>query len=128
MAFGPRRPAMAFGPRRPGAAKAGEDLAADGQVPVAEGGPSRHRVGGPRAAAQHLVPCPEEHLRVLAVGEGDEPGVGLEVGRGPLPDVADELVDAEGTGALGIGPDRRWTVVPLAQVRSPVAAEAAGDG
>ena len=53
--------------RRPGAAEAGEDLPADRVVPVAERAPAGHRVGGERAAAQHLVLGAEEHLRVLPV-------------------------------------------------------------
>ena len=51
----------------------GEDLAALGEVPVAEGPTRDARVGGPRAPAEHTVGIAEEHLRVLAVGVGEKP-------------------------------------------------------
>ncbi len=74
------------------AAEAGEDLAADGEVPVAERGAHGRGVRRPGAAAQDLVVGTEEHLGVLAVREGTEPGVGEEVGRGPLPHSAQHPV------------------------------------
>src|SRR3954469_23350196 len=49
------------------APEAGEDLAADRMVPVAERGARDRRVRGPRSAAQRLVLLTEEHLGVLAV-------------------------------------------------------------
>ena len=61
--------------RVPRAAEAGEDLPADRVVPVAERGAHGARVRRPRAAPQHLVVRAEEHLGVLAVGEGTEAGV-----------------------------------------------------
>src|SRR3954447_17718381 len=85
----------------PGATEAAEDLAADRVVPVAEGAPDRGVVGGPGAAAQHLVLVAPEDLAVLRVGEGLEAGVRTEVGGGPLPHVADQAVHALGADAGG---------------------------
>ena len=66
-------------------AEAGEDLAADRVVPVAERGAHRDRIGRPRPAAQHLVLGAEEHLGVLAVGERPEARVAREVGARSTP-------------------------------------------
>src|SRR5205814_2919443 len=82
--------------------KAGEDLAADGIVPVAERRATRHWIHGERAAAQHFVGAAEERLRVLAVRPGGEARVGQEVARCPLPHVANELARAGGGLARGI--------------------------
>src|SRR5258708_2026901 len=66
----------------------GEDLPALRVVPVAEGRGRDAGPSGPGAAAQCTIVAAEEHLRVLPIGIGDEPGVALEPRRGPLPDVA----------------------------------------
>src|SRR5207248_3065696 len=101
----------------PGATEAGEDLAADRVVPVAERGPDGRRVSCPRPAAEDLVAGPEEHLRVLAVGKRREPGVGLEVRAGPLPDVADHAQAAHGRRALRARADGGGPEPALAEVR-----------
>src|SRR3954465_14908652 len=84
----------------PRAAEAGEDLAALGEVPVAEGHARHPPARGPRAAPQDLVGGAEEDLRVLAVGVGRETGVAAEVARRPLPAVAEhaECAAVGGTG------------------------------
>src|SRR5205814_40553 len=87
--------------------EAGEDLAPLREVPVAERRAGHGRVDGPRAAAQHLVLVAEEDLRVLGVRERAEARVGTEVGRRPLPDVADQLLRAGGRRALRTGPHGR---------------------
>src|SRR5438105_9041846 len=99
-----------------GAPEPGEDLPADRIVPVPERRPGHQRGGRPRPAAEDLVVGAVEHLGVLLVGEGDEAGVGGEVGRRPLPHVAQHLLDAVPAGAVGIGPDRRRAEVALAEV------------
>src|SRR5665811_977656 len=76
-------------------AEPGEDLSPDGVVPVAERAPDRHGVRSERATAQHLVVRTEEDQGVLGIREGGEARVAAEVTRGPLPDVADELVHAQ---------------------------------
>src|SRR5581483_9530440 len=76
-------------------AEAGEDLAALGQIPVAERTARDDGLRRPRAAAQHLVAAPEVHRRVLRVGERLESRIGSEVARGPLPHVAQHLMAAE---------------------------------
>src|SRR5438477_13146827 len=98
-----------------GAPEAGEDLAADGEVPVAERGAGDERRRRPRSAAEDLVLGPIEHLGILLVGERDETGIGDEVGGRPLPHVAQHLLDAVPAGAAGIGPDRRRAEVVLAE-------------
>ena len=60
------------------------------------------RTRRPRAAAQHPVAAAEEHLGVLAVGVGDEPGIAAEAAAGPLPDVADHAQAPARRGAGGI--------------------------
>ena len=99
-----------------GAAEAGEDLAADGVVPVAERDAHRGRIGRPRPALEDPVLVAPEHLGVLRVGEGGETGVGREGGRRPLPHVTEHLVHAPGADVLGVGPDRRRSGVALTQV------------
>src|SRR3954451_8575799 len=87
-----------------GAAEAGEDLAAHRQIPVAKAGADHPAAGRPGAAAQHLVLGAEELLRVLRIGEGAKALVGREVGRRPLPDVAEHLHRAAVRSAVGVGP------------------------
>src|SRR5437868_15365981 len=65
-----------------------EDLPPLRVVPVAEAQPCNDRIGHERAAAQDAELVAEEDLRVLAVRERLEPGVGLEERRRPLPDRA----------------------------------------
>src|SRR6185312_6072793 len=100
----------------PGTAEAAEDLTPDREVPVAERGAHRERVGGPRAAPQHLVPVAEEDLRVLAVREAREARVTVEVGRGPLPHATEEVEQAVGRGPSGMG---AHVVGPEAATRTP---------
>src|SRR6185295_16156352 len=88
------------------AAEPCEDLPADRVVPVAEACAHRARVRGPRAAAQHLVLRAPEHLGVLAVGKRTKAGVRGEVGGGPLPDVAEQLVRTPAADAFRMRPDR----------------------
>src|SRR5437867_4297616 len=88
-----------------GTAEAGEDLSPLGQVPVAEGVADGDRPRRPRAAAQHLVAAAEVRIGILAVREGLEAGVGLEVARRPLPHVADHLVAAEEAPPARVGAD-----------------------
>src|SRR5450631_1514553 len=76
------------------AAEPREDLSPDRVVPVAERAPDRHGVRTEGPAAQHLVLRAKEDQGVLGVRERRETGVPTEVARGPLPDVADELVNA----------------------------------
>ena len=90
-----------------GTTDAREDLAADGQVPVAEAGSDHVAARRPRPAAQDLVLVAEEDLRVLGVGEGLEAGVGGEVGARPLPDVAQHLHRAAIRGGVGVSAGRR---------------------
>src|SRR5450631_2686400 len=85
------------------AAEPGEDLSPDRIVPVAERAPDCHRVRTEGPAAQHLVLRAEEHQGVLRVREGCEARVSAEVTGGPLPDIADELVDAERRCPAGVG-------------------------
>src|SRR3712207_3118173 len=80
-----------------GAAKPDEELAPDGEVPVAEGVADRAGTGGPRAAAQHSVALIKEDLRVLRVREALEARVGGELAGGPLPDVPDHAQRTVGT-------------------------------
>src|SRR5436190_23319341 len=89
-----------------GAPEAGEDLPPLREVPVPERGPDRSRVDGPGAASEHLVLRSEEDLRVLGVREGVEARVGSEVGRRPLPHVADQVLRAAGCRPLGVAADR----------------------
>src|SRR2546428_106701 len=98
-----------------GTAEAGDDLPALRQVPVAERVADRDRARRPRAAAQHLVALAEVNLGVLAVGEGDEPRVGREVARRPLPHVADHLVAAEEAPPARVGADGGGCEGPLVQ-------------
>src|SRR5687768_17899638 len=86
-----------------GAPEAGEDLASYGKVPVPERRAGHERRGRPGPAPQHLVVGAVEHFGVLLVGERGEAGVGGEVGRGPLPHVAQHLLGAVAAGAVGIG-------------------------
>src|SRR5438094_9519771 len=86
-----------------GTAEAGEDLAPLRQVPVAEGVADGDRARRPRAAAQHLVAAADVGRRVLAVRKRLETGIGLEVARRPLPDVADHLMAAEEAPAPRVG-------------------------
>src|SRR5262249_56678844 len=76
-------------------AEAGEELAALRQVPVAEGVAGDQGLRRPGPAAQHLVALAEVDLRVLGIREGDEAGIGREIARRPLPDVAEHLMAAE---------------------------------
>src|SRR5581483_10851280 len=94
-------------------AEAGEDLAALGQIPVAERTARDDGLRRPRAAAQHLVAAPEVHRRVLRVWERLESRIGSEVARGPLPHVAQHLMAAEVALSLGIGADGRGGEGPL---------------
>src|SRR5512144_2659341 len=96
--------------------EAGEDLAPDRVVPVAEGAPAGDRVAAERAASEDLGGGAEEDGGVLGVGEHREARVWREVAGGPLPHVPDELVYAERGGALGVGADRRGAQMPLAEV------------
>src|SRR5262249_43383298 len=94
------------------AAEPGEDLPADRIVPVAERDPHRGGIGGPRPTAQHLERGAEEPRGVLAVGEGPEARVPVEVGAGPLPHVTEQLLHTGGAGRLGpharrLGPEPR---------------------
>src|SRR6202035_3067382 len=98
-------------------AESAEDLTADRIVPVAESAAAGHRVHPERASAQHLVLGAEEDLRILLVGERGEARVGREVGRGPLPHVADELVDAERRRAVRIAAGRGGLEMALSEVR-----------
>src|SRR5262245_39687441 len=91
----------------PGTAEAGEALAALREVPVAEGVPGDERLRGPRATAQDPEALAEEDLAVLGVGESNEPGVGREIARRPLPDVAQHLMAAEEADAARVGADGR---------------------
>src|SRR5258708_12298237 len=74
------------------APKAGENLAANGIVPIAERRTRHVTRCRPRASAQHLVLGPEEHLGVLRVRECPEAGMSREVAVRPLPDVAHHSV------------------------------------
>src|SRR5262245_48938720 len=106
------------------AAEAAEDLAADGVVPVAEGAAYRDGIRSPGTAAEHAVAVVTparavEHLAVLAIREGTEPGVGLERRRRPLPHVTEQPEHPPWVGAVGIGRDRGRPVVTLAEVGAP---------
>src|SRR6185503_20942417 len=90
------------------AAEAAEDLPADREVPVAEGGAHGHGIGGPGPALEHLVVVAPEDLRVLAVGPGPEPRMGPERRRRPFPHIAHQLVHAPAAGAVGMGAGHRW--------------------
>src|SRR5438445_8560328 len=99
-----------------GAAEAGEDLAPDRIVPVAERRADGRRVGGPGPAPEHLVVGAEEHRRVLPVREPLVAGVGQEVRGGPLPYVPDHLDAAPGARALRVRTHRGGAEVALAEV------------
>src|SRR5205085_5318323 len=58
-----------------------------------------------RAPAQDLVVGSEEDLGVFAVGKAGEAGVAVEVGRGPLPDAAEQVLDAVRRRAVGVRTD-----------------------
>ena len=95
-----------------------EDLSADRQVPVPEGGADHAAARRPGAAAQHLVLRPEEHLRVLVVREGLEARVAREVRARPLPDVAQHLDGAAVRGGIAVGAGGRGTEREVVEVRA----------
>src|SRR6185369_14236919 len=103
MVSGRSSTALRSPPSVAGTAESGEDLTALRKIPVAEGVADRDRGGGPGAAAQHLVPAAEMHLRVLRVRERFEAGIGKEVTGGPFPYIAEHLLAAEIAGAGRIG-------------------------
>src|SRR4051794_11710134 len=96
-----------------------EDLAALGQVPVAERRGGDHGVGRPGAAAQNAVALLEEDLGVLPVGVGAEAGVAGEMRGGPLPDGAGAL---ECGAAVFLGRGRRPLPLELGGQAGPLAA------
>src|SRR5205807_8250153 len=102
-----------------GGAKAAEDLAPDGEVPVAEGVARHRRSRRPGRAAQHHVLAAEEHLGVLAIGEAAKTRVAPEFAAGPLVHVTEQLLAAECAGPGGIGSDRRGSETALVQVGVP---------
>src|SRR5206468_10741953 len=75
------------------------------------------------ASAQHPRLLPEVDLRMLGVREGDEPGVRMEEGRGPFPDVARHLqgaararaarIRAGGSGGEATEAEVRFVAHPL---------------
>src|SRR6478672_5711426 len=87
-----------------------EDLAALGQVPVAERGAGHAPVSCPRAAAKHAVALAEEYLRVLAVGVRDEAGVAAEAALRPLPHAPHLL---EPRAPAGLARAERRGLLPL---------------
>src|SRR5262249_51205868 len=60
---------------------------------------------------------PEEHLAVLLIREHAKARVRPEVGRRPLPDVADHVLDAVRAGARRVRPERRGPRRPVTEVR-----------
>src|SRR5262245_31348505 len=100
-----------------GTAEAGEDLAALGQVPVAEGVPRDERLRRPRAAAEHLVAAAEVDRRILRIRKHLEPGIRRELARRPLPHASEHLMTAEVARARGIRADRGGREAALIEVR-----------
>src|SRR2546425_849538 len=86
-------------------AEARQHVAPIRRVEVPPGVAQQASPGGPAAAAQHLVGSREPGLRVLLVRVGDEAWVGLEIARGPLPDVTHHLPAAVRAVAGGMAPD-----------------------
>src|SRR5215467_7488879 len=86
-------------------AKARQHVAPVGRVEVPPGVAQEPSTCRPAAAAQHLVGSREPGLRILLVRVSDEPGIGLEGARGPLPDVADHLPASVLGVAGGMAPD-----------------------
>ena len=75
--------------------------------------------GAPRVAQQpprSTLWVPNQGSRVLLVRVGDEAGVGQEVARRPLPDVADHLPAAEGAVARGQRADVDAAAAPAVEV------------
>src|SRR4051794_5405240 len=99
------------------ASQAGEDLAPLRKVPVAERRAGDVAACGPGAAAEHLVAVAEEDLGVLRVGERLKARIGEEVGRGPLPHVAEHVNRAAVRGAIRMGSDARASERHLVEVR-----------
>src|SRR3989442_11817815 len=98
--------ALLLAPRLRGAgAEARQHVAPIRRVEVPPGVAQQASPGCPAAAAQHLVRSREPGLRILLVRVGDEAWVGLEIARGPLPDVADHLPAAVRAVAGGMAPD-----------------------
>src|SRR5687767_3892124 len=77
-----------------GTAEPTEDLPSDRIIPVAESVTNCARACRPGAAPQNLVLRSEERLRILPVRKALESGITVEIGRGPLPDVADHSIAA----------------------------------
>src|SRR5205823_2116553 len=102
------------------------DLAADGEVPVAERAAGHVRAGRPGRATQHLVLAAEPGLRVIVVGVALEARVAAEVAARPLPHVAHELLDAVGASAFGVGAELRRPEGELVEVRPLLATRCPG--
>jgi len=78
-----------------GAPESGKDLPSDRVIPVTERTPHSDGICAERTTPQHLVVDAEEDQGVFVVGKGGKARVAAEVARGPLPDIADELVHAK---------------------------------
>src|SRR5882757_7918700 len=76
----------------PGQPDTGEDLPADGVIPVAEAGPHDVRPDRPGPSPQHAVVAVEERLRVLLIDHRGETGPRPQRRGGPLPHVAEHLL------------------------------------
>src|SRR5436190_23411249 len=96
----------------------GEDVGVVRLEPVPEAAARQAAIGGPRSAQEHEVALVEEIRRIAAVAfHGAEPWEGAEGCRGPLPSVADQLVNAERARTQWIRADGRRAQALHPQVR-----------